>query len=173
MISKPKKQNIIKDLEDGFRKQKIALFADFRGVNVSNLTVLRRELKKLDAEFKVAKKTLLRIALKTIGVDYDPKELEGEIGVVFGYKDQIEPIKGVFAFIKKNKTFKILKGLMDGSFLSDKEVLAFSKLPPWEQLLAKLAWVLNSPIQGFHNVLSGNLRNLVTVLNKIKDNKSR
>lgn len=172
MISKTKKQNIIKELEERFKRQKIAILTDFRGINVSKMTILRRELKKLDAEFKVAKKTFLRIAFKTAGIDYDPKMLEGEIGVVFGYQDQIEPIKGIMSFIKKNKTFRILKGLLDGRLLSEEDVIAFSKLPPKHELIVKLAWVLNSPIQGFHNILSGNLKNLVVVLNKVKDKKN-
>ena len=167
MLTKTKKQEIVKDLEDKFKKQKIAVFSDFRGVGVSKLTALRREMKKAGAEFKVAKKTFLRIALKAVGIDYNPKGLEGEIGVIFGYEDQIAPIKSAAKFGKENKTFKILKGILDGKFIEGKEVLMLAKLPSREQLLAKLVWVLNSPIQGFHNVLKVNLKNLVVVLNKI------
>lgn len=171
MLTREKKQEIVKDLEDNFKKQKIVLFSDFRGVNVSKLTALRKEVKKVGAEFKVAKKTFLRLALKAIGIEYDPKELEGEIGVVFGYEDQIAPVKTAVKFGKENKTFKVLKGILDGKLLEGKDVLLLAKLPSRDQLLAKLAWVLNSPIQGFYNVLQGNLRNLVVVLNKIRDKK--
>ena len=153
------------------KKKKIAVFSDFRGVGVSKLTALRREMKKTGAEFRVAKKTFLRIALKVIGIDYDPKELEGEIGVILGYEDQIAPVKSAVKFGKENKTFKILKGILDGKFLEGKDVLALAKLPSREQLLAKLVWTLNSPIQGFHNVLNANLKNLVVVLNKINNLK--
>ena len=112
-----------------------------------------------------------KIALKVIGIDYDPKELEGEIGVILGYEDQIAPVKSAVKFGKENKTFKILKGILDGKFLEGKDVLALAKLPSREQLLAKLVWTLNSPIQGFHNVLNANLKNLVVVLNKINNLK--
>lgn len=170
-LTKEKKSKIVEELAERFKKQKIALFSDFRGVGVSKLTALRREMKKAGAEFRVSKKTFLRIALKAVGIDYDPKILEGEIGVIFGYEDQISPVKTAAKFSKENKTFKILKGILDGKFFEGKEVLLLAKLPSRDQLLAKLVWVLNSPIQGFHNVLQGNLKNLVVVLNKIKDKK--
>lgn len=172
MLSKSKKEEIVKELSEKFQKQKSAIFADFRGIGVNKLMLLRREMKKLGAEFRVAKKTFLRIALKSIGVEYDPKELDGEIGVIFGYEDQVAPAKAAVKFGKENETFKVLKGLLGGKLLDSKEVLALAKLPSREQLLAKLVWVLNSPVQGFYNVLQGNLRNLVVVLQKIKDNKS-
>ena len=171
-LTREKKTKIVEELTEMFKKQKIAVFSDFRGVGVSKLTALRREMKKAGAEFKVAKKTFLRIALKAVGIDYDPKGLEGEIGVIFGYEDQIAPVKSAVKFGKENKTFKLLKGILDGKFIEGKEVLMLAKLPSREQLLAKLVWVLNSPIQGFHNVLQGNLKNLVVVLNKIKDKKN-
>ncbi|MDO8600475.1 MAG: 50S ribosomal protein L10 [bacterium] len=168
MLTKSKKQEIVKELTDKFEKQKSVIFTDFRGIGVNKLMTLRREMRKLGAEFKVAKKTFLRIALKSIGVEYDPKELEGEIGVIFGYEDQVGPAKAAAKFGKENETFKVLKGLLDGKLIEGKEVLALAKLPSREQLLGKLVWVLNSPIQGFYNVLQGNLRNLVVVLSKIK-----
>ncbi|MDO8664895.1 MAG: 50S ribosomal protein L10 [Candidatus Liptonbacteria bacterium] len=168
MLSKTKKQEIVKELTDKFQKQKSVIFTDFRGIGVNKLMALRREMRKLGAEFKVAKKTFLRIALKSVGVEYDPKELEGEIGVIFGYEDQVAPAKAAAKFGKENETFKVLKGLLDGKLIEGKEVLALAKLPSHEQLLGKLVWVLNSPIQGFYNVLQGNLRNLVVVLSKIK-----
>ncbi|KKS37778.1 MAG: 50S ribosomal protein L10 [Candidatus Sungbacteria bacterium RIFCSPLOWO2_12_FULL_41_11] len=170
-LTREKKSKIVEELTEMFKKQKIAVFSDFRGVGVSKLTALRREMKKTGAEFRVAKKTFLRIALKVIGIDYDPKELEGEIGVILGYEDQIAPVKSAVKFGKENKTFKILKGILDGKFLEGKDVLALAKLPSREQLLAKLVWTLNSPIQGFHNVLNANLKNLVVVLNKINNLK--
>lgn len=167
MLSKSKKEEIVKELSDKFQKQKSVIFIDFRGIGVNKLMTLRREMRKLGAEFRVAKKTFLRLAMKSIGVEYDPKELDGEIGVIFGYEDQVAPAKATAKFAKENETFKILRGLLDGKLLEGKEVLALAKLPSREQLLAKLVGILNSPVQGLHNVLQGNLRNFVVVLSKI------
>jgi large subunit ribosomal protein L10 len=168
MLTKSKKQEIVRELTDKFQKQKSVIFADFRGIGVNKLMALRREMKKVGAEFRVAKKTFLRIALKSIGIEYDPKELDGEIGVIFAYEDQVAPAKSAVKFGKENETFKVLRGLLGGKLLDGKEVLALAKLPSREQLLGKLVGTLNAPIQGFYNVLQGNLRNLVVVLSKIK-----
>lgn len=171
MITKQKKQEIIQDLEEKFKKQKSVIFTDFQGVGVNKLRIIRRSLKKVGAEFKVARKTFLRLALKKIGVDYDPKELDGEIGVIFSYEDPVAPAKTAVLFRKENPTFKLLKGLLAGKLISGEEAMALAKLPTREQLLGKLVYILNAPIQGFYNVLQANLKNLVVVLNKIAESK--
>ena len=171
MITKAKKQDIVKNLEDQFQRQTVVNFTDYRGINVSKLTTLRRELRKLGAEFKIAKKTFLRIALKKIGVDYDPKWLDGQIGVVFGFEDQVAPAKTLAKFAKENKTFKILKGILGGKLYEGKGMADLAKLPTREQLLAMVVGTLIAPIQGLHTVLQGNMRNLAVVLHKISKAK--
>ena len=172
MLTKSEKIEVVEGLTERFKRQRVSIFADFRGISVAKLSALRRELKKLGAEFKVAKKTLLKRAIEAASAgEIEPKTLEGEIGVIFGYEDQIEPAKAVAKFAKENETFKVLKGILAGKVLEAKEVLALAKLPAREQLLAQLAYVLNEPIQGLAMVLQGNLRNLVVVLNRVRDTK--
>src|SRR3990172_12174239 len=104
-LTREKKTKIVEELAGRFKKQKIAIFTDFRGVNVTKLTTLRREMKKAGAEFKVAKKTFLRIALKAIGIEYDPKTLEGGNPPIFFYINHIGPVKTAAKFTKENTTF--------------------------------------------------------------------
>ena len=171
MISKTKKHDIVGDISDRLKKQKITIFSDFHGVSVTKSQQLRRLLKKNDAEYKVARKTLIDRALVDVGVPIKAKELKGEIGIAFGYGDEIAPAKIILKFSKENETFKLLGGLLGGRFLNDKEVLAMARLPSREVLLAKLLGVLQMPQRGLVNVLSANLRNLVVVLSKIRDKK--
>ncbi len=172
MLTRAQKEEVVGELTGRFQRQRVSIFADFRGISVAKLSALRRELKKLGAEFKVAKKTLFRRAIEAARAgDIEPKALEGEIGVIFGYEDQIAPAKAAAKFAKENETFKILKGLLSGKVLEAKEVLALARLPAREQLLGQLAYVLNGPIQGLARVLEGNLRNLVAVLNQINKNR--
>ena len=96
------------------------------------------------------------------------KELKGEIGVTFGYEDQVEPAKTLIKFAKENETFKVLAAILAGNVLNDKQVIALAKLPSREALLAQLVGVLQAPIRGLAVVLQANTRNLVVVLNKIK-----
>lgn len=171
MQTRSEKENIVGELTDRFRRQRISIFTDIRGISVAKLAAFRRELKKLGAEFRVAKKTLLRRALEAAGPAFggiEPKRLEGEIGVIFGYEDQIAPAKAAAKFSKENETFKMLKGVLAEKILEAREVLALAKLPAREQLLGQLAFALDAPVQGLAIALAGNIRNLVVVLNKIK-----
>ncbi len=172
MLNKAQKQEIVADLADKFKRQKIAIFTDFHGISVVKLQQLRRLLKKSGAEYKVAKKTLLSRALEAVGLDAKTKELRGEIGVTFGYEDEVSPAKTLLKYSKNNETFKILGGILGMKTLKDSEVITLAKLPTREMLLAQLFRALQSPIRGLANVLYGNLRNLVVVLGKIRNSKS-
>lgn len=171
MLTKTQKAKVVEELAERFKKQKIAIFSDFRGVSVAKSQELRRGLKKENGEFKVTRKTLFDRALGVLGIDFSTKKLEGEIGVAFGYGDQVAPAKLLAKFSKDNETFKILGGILDGKMLKKEEVIALSKLPTRDILLGDLARTLISPIRGLATVLGGNMRNLVVVLNQIKSNK--
>lgn len=172
MLTKAQKEKIVDELERKFSEEKIAIFSQIRGIPVAKLNSLRRDLKKLGAELKITKKTLLKRALETIGLGVNPRELEGEIGVIFGYENQAGTAKLAQKFRKENETFKILLGLIEKKILSAEEVLALAKLPSQKELLAQLLGTLLAPMRGLMNVLQGNQRNLVVVLNKIKNNKA-
>ena len=170
-LKKAQKSKIVDELADQFRKQKIAIFSVFHGTSVAKATILRRLLKKNEAEFRVAKKTLLDRALDSVGIKIKTRELAGEISVTFGYGDEATPAKTLSKFSRENETFKIVGGILGSRILTDKEVLTLAKLPSREILLSQLARTLQSPIQGLATVLAGNIRNLVVVFNKIKEVK--
>lgn len=171
MLNRAQKAVIVEELEKRFKKSAVSIFASFKGISVGKLAAFRRELKKDGAEFKVARKTLLRRALQAAGNEFDPEALKGEIGVIFGYEDQVAPAKAAARFAKIEKTFAMVRGILGNRVLEAPELIALSRVPPREELLAKLAWTLNAPIQNLANVLQGNIRNLVVVLNRIKDKK--
>lgn len=171
MLNKSQKQKIVEELADKFRRAKIAIFSDFHGVSVSKAQQLRRLLKKEQAEYKVAKKTLLDRVLEAVDFSLKTKEMKGEIGVAFGYGDEVAPAKILFKFSKGNETFKIIGGIFGKRTLNVKEVLSLAKLPPREVLLGQLLGVLQSPMRGLVTVLQGNIRNLVVVINKIKESR--
>ena len=171
MLTKSQKSKIVEELADKFGKQKIAIFSDFHGINVVKARDLRRALKKDYAEYKVAKKTLIDRAIVEQGLQFSAKELQGEVGVAFGYGDQVAPAKALVKFSKENETFKILGGIMEGRILSIKDIVALAKLPSREILLAQVVGAFQAPLRGLATVLQANIRNLATVLNKIKEKK--
>lgn len=167
-VSKQKKQEIVKELAEKLGRQKAVVFADFTGLKVKDLADLKSKLRKQDAEFKVAKKTLMKVAFKEKGIAVDPESLAGEIALVMGYTDETAPAKMVYEFSKTNQNIKILGGLLENKLLAADQVLNLAKLPSKPELLAKLVGSISSPSRNFVGVLQGNIRGLVTVLSKIK-----
>lgn len=172
MLNRSQKEALVADLAGRFQKQRVSIFADIRGISVAKLSSFRRELQNVGAEFKIARKTLFRRALEIAGIGIEPKHLDGELGVIFGYEDQAAPAKLAAKFAKSNETFRILKGLLGASVLEGTDILTLAKLPPREQLLAKLASALEGPIRGLATVLQGNIRGLVIALNQVKSNRN-
>ena len=171
MLSKTQKRELIKELVDKIKRQQSLVFTDVSGLSVGEMQKLRRELKKAGIEYKVAKKTLITLALKEAKHDIDISQVPGSLGAAFSYQDPVSPAKIIFKFSKDHKNLKVVGGIMEGKLLTVKEVEALSKIPSKEELLAMLVGTLKGPISGFVNVLQGNIRNLIGILNAIKINK--
>jgi large subunit ribosomal protein L10 len=167
-LTKEKKESIVKELEGKIEKQKSVVFMDFAGVKVKDLSVLRNTLKAANNELKVAKKTLMNIAFKNKNIDINAKDMTGEVGLVFGYEDEISPAKLIHQFTKTSPSAKIIGGYIENKFYGPADVTRFAELPGKEQLIGGLLGTLNAPSSNFVGVLSGNLRKLVFVLSQIK-----
>lgn len=169
------KQAILKDLAQKIKTAKSIIFAQFSGLGVKDNEDIRRKLKAENSEYMVAKKTLLNIALKENKIEnINTREMEGQIAVLFGYDDEVAPAKVIDNFKKKKeKADKInfLGGILEGRFINNNEAAALAKIPSRPELYAKLVGSINAPVSGFVNALAGNLRNLVYVLNAIKEKK--
>lgn len=170
MISRQKKQEIIKDLTDKLSKSHFLALIDFSGLNVFKMSELRKNLRAIGAEMKVAKKTLIDLILKQADVkNFETKNIKGEVALVFDYKgNEIEPAKILHKFSLKNEALKILGGLLNKEPLDKAQVIFLAKLSSREEVLGRFVGTLNAPIAGFANVLAGNLRGLVCVLGNIK-----
>lgn len=166
--TKEQKKKIIEDLKEKIEKQKAIVFADFSGVKVKNLQKLRKEAREKDCEVKVAKKTLVSLALKEKSLEVNLKKMVGEIALGFGYKDKISPFKVLYNFSKENENLKILGGFIGKEFLDKEKAIAIAQLPTREELLTKLVGSISSPLLGLINVLQGNLKGLIYILKQVK-----
>jgi large subunit ribosomal protein L10 len=171
--NKLQKQEILRDLDNKIKKSTSIIFATFDGLGVKENEELRHNLKKENGEYYVSKKTLLDLAFKNEKIaDLDIKSFPGKVAAVFAYEDQVSPVKAVFNFKKANEgKIAFVGGVLDGRFISKEEVDNLAILPSREELYAKLVGSINAPVSGFVNVLAGNLRGLVTVLQAIADKK--
>jgi len=167
-LTKEQKKNIVEKLKQSIAQQKAVVFVAIDGLKTTKLFDLRKELKQDNCLLTVAKKTLLSIAFKQSKMEFDAKELEGELALVFGFGDEIMPAKIAYQFSKKNKNLKILGGFFENEIKTAEEMIILAKIPSREELLAKVVSSISSPISGFVNVLQGNIKGLVCVLSKIK-----
>ena len=169
-ITKKQKQEILKDLKEKIKEQKTIIFVDFKGLKVKDVFEFRRKLKKADSLFKVSKKTLFKIALKDLDSELSEKidNMEGQLGLVFGFKDEISAAKITYNFCKEKQNLKILGGFFEGKIIDKGMIEELAKIPGKEELLARLVGTISAPISRFNNVLQGNIKGLVYALSAIK-----
>lgn len=169
-LTRQQKQEIIKDLTERFSKTRFLTFVDFSGLNVGQLSELRKKLREINTELKITKKTFIDLALAKVNFKaIKAKELIGEIGLVFSYsQDEIAPAKILRTFSLKNEALKILGGIMSNDFITKDQIVFLAKISSREEVLTKLVSSLASPLSGLINVLNSNLRNFVYLLSKIK-----
>ncbi len=161
-LTKEQKQNIVKQIKENIANQKAMVFVSFKGLKAADLFELRNELKESECLFSVVKKTLLDRALKESKIEVD--KLEGQIGLIFGFNDEITPAKISYKFSLKNENLKILGGFFENQFRTAEETIVLAKTPSKEELLARLVGTLSAPISGFANVLQGNIKGLLHIL---------
>jgi len=161
------------DLSERFGKAKAAVLAEYRGMTVEQVTALRRAVRKAGGEFKVLKN---RVAKKAIATDENFKaladDLKGPIGVIYLYQDPAEGAKSIIEFAKDNEKFVVTAGVLDRKRVSAGDLKAIATLPSREVLLSQIIGSLVAPHRGLLGVLNGVSRNLVQVLNAIKEKKS-
>lgn len=171
-LNKEQKNNIVSDLKQNIEKKKSLVFIGFDGIDVKELTDFRETLKEQGNELKVAKKSLMKIALESKNIDFDPRKLEGEVAMVFGYEDELAPSKLSYNFSKKNQNVKILGGFLEDTFYEMGDIIKLAQLPSKEQLLGMLVGTLSAPVTNLVGVLSGNMRKLVFAISQIRDQKA-
>jgi len=170
--TRTQKEESVKSLTDKLTRAKSVVFANFAGLKAKDIQKLREAAWKEDIDYKVVKKTLLRLALKEAGMEgIDPKKIVGNIGMATGFTDEVAAPRSLVGFAKDHEALKILGGILDKKLMDAAGIKALASLPSKIELLAKLVGTIQAPISGFVNVLAGNLRGLVQVLNAIKESK--
>lgn len=166
------KKALVETLTTKMREAKSIVLADYRGLTVEQDTEMRATLRKAGVEYRVYKNTLTRFAAKENGFEALNPYLEGPTAIAFSATDPIAPAKLLADYAKKYEKFEIKAGVIEGNVIDVNGVKEVAEIPSKEVLLSRLLGSLNSPITGFVNVLNGNLRGLVVVLNAIAEKKA-
>jgi len=169
-MRREQKTQIIEEYMTIFDKPGIYLM-DFTGLNVAEMTELRRKLRDADVSMRVVKNTLAKRAIKDTGITEFDTSFVGPIGVVWSAEGPVTPARLLLNFIKDHKKGVIKGGLVDGSIVDESQVEAISKLPTQKELQAKLASVLNAPIVKLARVLNAVPTKFVRTLVALKESK--
>lgn len=170
MAVKEYKVKAVEEIRDKFSRASAAILTDYRGLNVAEMTELRRKLREQEVEFKVLKNTLTSIAVKELNYDLD-EYLEGPTAIAFSYHDPVAPAKVLAEFAKKNKFLELKAGVIEGKVADKDMVIELSKMPSREELLAKAVGSIQAPLYDIVGVLGGTLRNLVYTLQAVQEKK--
>ena len=170
----PNTKNIdqVEQLTDKLSKAKAIYFTEYQGLNVEDITELRREFNKNDVEFKVAKNTLIKLAAENNKLDGLSSYLSGSTAIALSYEDPTSPARVLKQF-KKNHDLPEIKGILfDGEILEGKEFKRIADLPTKNQSLAMLVGALSSPMTKLALTLKASMTDLGNALNNLKDQKS-
>ncbi len=173
MAHRAKKEGIVREIKEKLDSSQVVILTDYRGLNVADITELRRQLREEGIEFKVVKNTLTKIAATELGHEDLQGHLEGPTAVAFGYEDPVTAARILAKFAKGNDKLEIKGGLLEGNLLDIAAIRALADLPPREVLLGRVAGAFQAPLSAFASVLEGNIRNLVYVLDAVREQKEK
>lgn len=172
-MNRDEKASVVAELSGKFDNAKFAVVADYRGLTVSKFEELRRELKKNNAEIRVAKNTLLRRAVQGTPFEIMSDHLKGTSAVTVSYADPVAPAKILTEFVKSHPEMVLRGGVLEGKALSADDLKALSSLPSKEVMLATLLSVMNAVPTSFVRVLSAIPQSLLYALVALKEKKEQ
>ncbi|GAE31476.1 50S ribosomal protein L10 [Alkalihalobacillus hemicellulosilyticus] len=143
------KKQVVSTIATKLRDSKATVVVDYRGLNVAEVTELRKQLREAGVEFKVYKNTLARRATAEAGLTELDEQLVGPTAIAFSEEDVIAPAKVLNNFAKEHEALEIKAGVLEGKVVSVAEVKALAELPSREGLLSMLANVLQAPVRNF------------------------
>jgi len=143
------KEAKVEEIRVRLEKAQTVILTNYQGLTVEEDTQLRKQFREAGVEYKVFKNTLVKLALKELGVEGLDEHLEGPVSIALGYEDPTAPGRVISAFVKEHKALEIKAGLVQGEVYDLEKITEFASIPPREVLLGKLLGSLQSPISKF------------------------
>jgi large subunit ribosomal protein L10 len=164
-MKRTEKEALVAELETKMRGAKALYYTDFTGLNVKQMTDLRRRLRKGGVEYVVIKNSLALRAVNQSGLV--GTKLKGPTGIVIG-RDPVTAAKVLTDFAKEFEKPQVKGGLLDGRAIDKAQVAKLATMPSREQLLANLGAALQSPLAGFAGALNGVLSTFAGALEALR-----
>ncbi|MGH7791345.1 MAG: 50S ribosomal protein L10 [Thermodesulfobacteriota bacterium] len=171
MLSKALKKEVVKEYNGKFKSHPYLFVVEYKGLTVKEMETLRRNLKKAEAELKVIKNSLLRIASRDTDVEKIQDLFSGPTAVAISKEDPVSVAKVFTDSLKVLPVLKLKGGVVEGRVLDANEIIKLSKLPPREMLYSQLLGLLSSPLSNLMGTLMELQRRLLYALNAVKEMK--
>src|SRR5690625_4268485 len=141
------KEQIVQELTEKFKDSQATVLVDYRGLNVAEVTALRKELRDNNVDYKVYKNTMTRRAIADTDLSDLADTLVGPTAIAFGKEDIIAPAKILHEFSKKHEALEIKGGVIEGEVATLDELKELSTLPDYDGLVSMLLSVLQAPVR--------------------------
>ena len=170
-MARPEKVAAVESIADLFKDARSVVLNDFTGLDVEKISELRRLCRENNVEYRVVKNTLAKLGVQQTDAAELAEFFEGPTALAISRSSENEAAKVLAEFAEGNDLPKFKAGVVDGNIIDATAVLALSKLPSKEELVSMVLAGITSPASGVVAVLQGPLRNLVSVLNRITEQK--
>ena len=167
---RPEKIAIVAEVQEKFSNSEAVILTEYRGLDVTDMAVLRTAMKQAGGEYKVYKNTLVRVAAKELNLEIE-ELLVGPTAIAFtgtrpdgSSGDPVSIAKALTNFAKDHEDLIIKGGMLEGALLSTEEITALSKIAPREELLARLAGGMAAPLREFASLLNAVPQNFAYAL---------
>jgi large subunit ribosomal protein L10 len=158
------KEAQVTELKEKLGKTQSLVFADYRGISVPAVTGLRDEFRKVQAEYRVYKNTLVKLAVKGTAMEGIGKHLEGPTAIVFSYESPSAAAKVATKYAKDSEKFAVKGGFFEGTVLDKAGVEGLASMPGKDELRAKLLATFMAPATDLVRTLSAGAQNFVYLL---------
>ncbi len=166
-MKKSEKTALVEDLSSSFNRASIALVSEYRGMTAAESTEMRKRLRAVRGEMRIAKNTLVRHAIKGTKFEALDNNLGGQVGLILSYEDPVVLAKTFTAFGPLGEKLKLRGAVLDGKALTPAEVQALATLPSREAIFGQLLGLLNAPATQLVRLLNEPGSSLARVIDAI------